>query len=148
MIENGDLGRIYHFRARYLQDWIADPEFPLVWRLKKEIAGSGTLGDIGAHIIDLAHHLVGNLTSVAGTMETFVKQRPLQAAATGTEGLTAKASSEMGEVTVDDAAVFVGRFENGALVRLKRPASHRDAATSTPLKSTAPRAAWPSTSSA
>ncbi|HEX8235288.1 MAG TPA: Gfo/Idh/MocA family oxidoreductase [Abditibacteriaceae bacterium] len=115
MIEDGSLGRIYHFRARYLQDWIADPEFPLVWRLKKEVAGSGTLGDIGAHIVDLAHHLVGNLTSVAGTMETFVKQRPLQAAATGTEGLTAKASQEMGEVTVDDAAVFVGRFANGAL---------------------------------
>ncbi|RYG66480.1 Gfo/Idh/MocA family oxidoreductase, partial [bacterium] len=54
MIENGDLGRIYHFRARYLQDWIADPNFPLVWRLQKEIAGSGTLGDIGAHILDLS----------------------------------------------------------------------------------------------
>ena len=116
MIENGDLGRIYHFRARYLQDWIADPNFPLVWRLKKEIAGSGTLGDIGAHIVDLGQYLLGsNLQSVCGTTETFVKQRPLQAPPTGTEGLTAQASSEMGDVTVDDAAAFIGRFGGGEL---------------------------------
>jgi predicted dehydrogenase len=115
MIENGDLGRIYHFRARYLQDWIADPNFPLVWRLQKEIAGSGTLGDIGAHILDLSTYLVGPLTELAGMTETFVKQRPLQAATTGTEGLTAQASTEMGEVTVDDAAAFMGRFNNGAI---------------------------------
>lgn len=115
MIENGDLGRIYHFRARYLQDWIADPNFPLVWRLKKEIAGSGTLGDIGAHILDLSTYLLGNITTISGTTETFVKRRPLQAEATGTEGLTAKASQEMGEVTVDDAAAFMTRFESGAM---------------------------------
>ena len=115
IIENGDLGRIYHFRARYLQDWIADPNFPLVWRLQKEIAGSGTLGDIGAHILDLSTYLVGNLTSLTGMTETFVKQRPLQAESTGKEGLTAQASQEMGEVTVDDATAFMGRFENGAM---------------------------------
>lgn len=115
MIENGDLGRIYHFRARYLQDWIADPNFPLVWRLQKEVAGSGTLGDIGAHILDISTYLVGNLTSLSGMTETFVKQRPLQAPSTGTEGLNAQASTEMGEVTVDDATAFMGRFENGAM---------------------------------
>ncbi len=115
MIENGDLGRIYHFRARYLQDWIADPNFPLVWRLKKEIAGSGTLGDIGAHILDISKFLVGDLTSLCGMTETFVKQRPLQAATTGSEGLNAQASDEMGEVTVDDAAAWLGRFDNGAM---------------------------------
>ncbi len=115
MIEDGTLGRIYHFRARYLQDWIADPEFPLVWRLQKEIAGSGTLGDIGAHIIDISQYLIGNLLDVCGTTETFVKERPLQAATTGSEGLTAKASTEMGEVTVDDATAFMGHFEGGAL---------------------------------
>jgi predicted dehydrogenase len=114
MVEDGTLGKIYHFRARYLQDWITDPNFPLVWRLKKEVAGSGTLGDIGAHIIDLSQYLVGNLQSVCGTTETFIKQRPLQAPTTGTEGLNAQASEEMGDVTVDDAAVFVGRFANGA----------------------------------
>jgi predicted dehydrogenase len=116
MIENGDLGRIYHFRARYLQDWIADPNFPLVWRLKKEIAGSGTLGDIGAHILDLGQYLLGaNLTQVSGMTETFVKQRPLQAPPTGSEGLRAQASTEMGEVTVDDATAFMGTFANGAM---------------------------------
>jgi predicted dehydrogenase len=115
MVEEGALGRIYHFRARYLQDWIADPNFPLVWRLQKEIAGSGTLGDIGAHIIDISQYLLGNLTELTGTTETFVKQRPLQAQATGSEGLTAKASEEMGEVTVDDATAFIGRFGDGAM---------------------------------
>jgi predicted dehydrogenase len=115
IIENGDLGRIYHFRARYLQDWIADPNFPLVWRLQKEIAGSGTLGDIGAHIADLSQFLIGNLTSLVGMTETFVKERPLQAPTTGTEGLNAAAATEMGKVTVDDAAAFMGRFDNGAL---------------------------------
>jgi len=115
MIEDGTLGRIYHFRARYLQDWIADPNFPLVWRLKKEIAGSGTLGDIGAHIIDISQYLIGNLTELTGTTETFVKQRPLQAASTGAEGLTAQATTEMGEVTVDDATAFIGKFGSGAL---------------------------------
>ena len=72
MIENGDLGTIYHFRATYLQDWIADPQFPLVWRLRKEHAGSGALGDIGAHIIDLGRHLVGEFSEVCGTLETFI----------------------------------------------------------------------------
>jgi predicted dehydrogenase len=115
MIEDGTLGRIYHFRARYLQDWIADPNFPLVWRLKKEVAGSGTLGDIGAHIIDISQYLIDNLTELTGTTETFVKQRPLQAQATGAEGLTAEATEEMGEVTVDDATAFIGKFGNGAM---------------------------------
>ena len=115
IIENGDLGRIYHFRARYLQDWIADPNFPLVWRLKKEIAGSGTLGDIGAHILDLSNYLIGDLTELCGMTETFVKERPLQAPTKGDEGLTAQGTREMGEVTVDDATAWMGRFENGAM---------------------------------
>ena len=116
MIENGDLGRIYHFRARYLQDWIADPNFPLVWRLRKEIAGSGTLGDIGAHVLDLGQYLMGaNLTTLSGLTHTFIKERPLQAPPSGQEGLTAQATQEMGEVTVDDATAFMGHFANGAL---------------------------------
>ncbi len=115
IIESGDLGRIYHFRARYLQDWIADPNFPLVWRLQKEIAGSGTLGDIGAHILDISNFLIGDLSSLCGMTETFVKQRPLQAATTGDEGLTAQATEQMGEVTVDDATAWLGRFQNGAM---------------------------------
>lgn len=118
MIEDGILGdRIYHYRARYAQDWIADPEFPLVWRLKSEIAGSGTHGDIDAHIIDLGRYLVGEYAEVCGMMETFIKQRPsLEGVG---EGLTAKAGKQLGDVTVDDAVSWIGRFKNGALANLE-----------------------------
>jgi len=118
MIERGDLGdRIYHYRARYAQDWIADPNFPLVWRLQAKIAGSGTHGDIDAHIIDLGRYLVGELKEVCGLMETFVKQRPLldQAGA----GLGAKGSKKLGKVTVDDTVSWIGRFKNGAVANLE-----------------------------
>lgn len=121
MIARGDLGdRIYHFRARYAQDWIADPGFPLVWRLQADIAGSGAHGDINAHIIDLGRYLVGEFKEVCGTMETFVKQRPVLEDAPG-EGLTARGQGgeTMGEVTVDDASSFIGRFQNGALANLE-----------------------------
>jgi predicted dehydrogenase len=118
LIENGDLGdRIFHFRARYAQDWIADPNFPLVWRLQKHIAGSGTHGDINAHIIDLGRYLVGELKEVCGMMETFVKERPLLEA-TG-DGLGAKAGKKTGKVTVDDAVSWIGRFKNGAFANLE-----------------------------
>lgn len=113
MIEDGRIGRIYHMRAVYLQDWIADPSFPLVWRLQKEKAGSGAHGDINAHIIDLGRHLVGEFAEVSGVLETFIKRRPLAGASD--DRLGAAASSEMGEVTVDDASAFVCRFKNGAL---------------------------------
>lgn len=114
LIESGRLGTIYHFRAWFLQDWILDPEFPLVWRLQKEIAGSGSHGDLGAHLIDLAHFLVGDVEEVIGMSETFVKERPLAEAMTG---LSAKASKDAprGEVTVDDATLFLARFASGAL---------------------------------
>lgn len=117
MIENGDLGKIYHYRARYLQDWIVDPNFPLVWRLQSKIAGSGTHGDICAHIIDLGRYLVGEYAEVCGLLETFIKERPILEATTG--GLGAKAGRKMGRVTVDDASTFIGRFKNGALCNLE-----------------------------
>jgi predicted dehydrogenase len=104
LVEEGRLGEIRHWRAVYLQDWLVDPSFPLAWRLRKEVAGSGALGDLGAHIIDLAHFLVGPIAGVVGTAETFVRERPLEGAA-----------PEMGEVTVDDATAFLARFENGAM---------------------------------
>ncbi len=113
LIDSGRLGTIYHWRAVYLQDWIMDPNFPLVWRLQKDVAGAGTLGDLGAHIIDLARMLVGEITEVTGLTETFIKRRPTLAATTG--GLGAAAGTEMGEVTVDDAALFLARFANGAV---------------------------------
>lgn len=116
LIDEGKLGKIYHFRAIYLQDWIADPNFPLVWRLRKEVAGSGAHGDLNSHIIDLARYLVGEFDQVVGAQETFIKERPkLKASEKLTGGLTAEAGVEMGEVTVDDATLFLARFENGAL---------------------------------
>ena len=104
LIDEGRLGTIRHWRSTYLQDFIMDPGFPLIWRLKKELAGSGALGDLGAHSVDLAHFLVGGISEVAGMTETFVKERPLE----GSGG-------ETGEVTVDDAVAFLARFENGAV---------------------------------
>jgi len=118
LIAEGALGdRLYHYRARYAQDWIADPNFPLVWRLKKEIAGSGAHGDIDAHIIDLGRYLIGELAEVCGLMETFIKERPVLEAAGA--GLGAKAGRSMGQVTVDDAVSWIGRFKNGAIANLE-----------------------------
>lgn len=113
MVDEGLIGRPFHFRATYLQDWIVDPEFPLVWRLDKSVAGSGSLGDIGSHLIDMARHVVGEFSGVCGMMETFMKERPLPGAIDDKMGATA--SSERGAVTVDDAAVWLARFENGCL---------------------------------
>jgi predicted dehydrogenase len=114
LIDEGRLGTIRHWRATYLQDFIMDPQFPLIWRLRKELAGSGALGDIGAHIVDLSQFLLGGISEVVGMMETFIKERPLEEASAG-GGLSASGGAETGEVTVDDAAAFLARFENGAM---------------------------------
>lgn len=113
MVRSGSLGKIYHFRAVYLQDWIADKAFPLVWRLQSKFAGSGALGDIAAHSIDLARLIVGEISEVCGDLKTFIKERPL--ASSVDSSLGAAASSEVGEVDVDDAALFLARFECGAV---------------------------------
>ena len=114
LIADGKLGTIRHVRAVYLQDWIADPQFPLVWRLQKEIAGSGALGDIGAHIVDLTQFVTGQqITSVSALTETFVKERPLVAESAGLAA--ASNGSGTGEVTVDDAALFLARLDGGAV---------------------------------
>jgi predicted dehydrogenase len=113
LVAAGRLGTVRHVRAQYLQDWIVDPEFPLVWRLRAEEAGSGALGDIGAHIVDLTQFVTGQrLTGVNALLETFVKRRPLPSASSG---LSASAGTSMGEVTVDDAALFAGRLDGGTL---------------------------------
>lgn len=113
LIRNGELGQIYHMRAVYLQDWIMDPSFPLVWRLRKDVAGSGANGDLAAHIIDLARFLVGEVKEVTGMMETFIKKRPVGEMTGGLEAETT--SNRFGEVDVDDAVAFLARFENGAM---------------------------------
>lgn len=114
LIEEGRLGDIHHFRAWFLQDWLIDPDFPLVWRLQKEIAGSGSHGDLGAHLIDMAHYLIGDMEEVIGMSETFIKERPLPDNMTGLSATSSK-DAPRGEVTVDDATLFLARFKNGAL---------------------------------
>jgi predicted dehydrogenase len=103
IISAGTLGTIRHYRGTYLQDWPADPEFPRVWRLEKAKAGSGALGDIGSHSLDLSRHLVGEIAEVCGMLKTFVTERPLPG------------SKEMAKVDVDDAAIALLRFEGGAI---------------------------------
>ena len=112
MIEDGSIGRIFHFRGIYSQDWLVDPGFPLAWRLRKKDAGAGSSWDMGAHVVDLARYLVGEVEEVVASQTTFIKERPV---ATFEDGLTAIPGEEMGEVDVDDATSFLARFENGAM---------------------------------
>ncbi|MFE7965121.1 Gfo/Idh/MocA family protein [Streptomyces cellulosae] len=114
MVEEGRIGTLRHVRVAYLQDWLVDPQFPLTWRLRREQAGSGSLGDLGAHIVDLAQYLAGEpLAGVSALTETFVRERPLPSEPSS--GLAAVSAAGTGPVTVDDAAVFTGRFTSGAL---------------------------------
>jgi len=113
LIDQGRIGHIYHFRGVYLQDWILDPSFPVVWRLDKDVAGSGSHGDLAAHLIDVARWLVGEIGEVNGMLDTFVKQRPRLAEID--DRLGGKASDEMADVTVDDSSIFMARFANGAV---------------------------------
>jgi predicted dehydrogenase len=114
LVEQGRIGQVRHVRAQYLQDWIADPQAPMSWRLDKQKAGSGALGDVGAHVVDLAHYVTGeSLTGVSGLLETFVHERPLAASSGSLSGVAD--TSRMGKVTVDDAAVFLGRLSGGGL---------------------------------
>ncbi len=103
LIQKGRLGRIYHFRGVYLQSWLLDPKLPRFWRMDRKVAGSGALGDLGAHVIDLARHLVGEISEVCADLETFTRERPLP-----------ENPKKMGKVTVDDMASALLRFENGA----------------------------------
>ncbi|WP_165066877.1 Gfo/Idh/MocA family protein [Marisediminicola senii] len=116
LVADGAVGEIRQVRAAYLQDWLVDPDVPLGWRLQKEHAGSGALGDIGAHAIDLAQFITGlRLDAVSGILQTAITRRPLVEAAAGPSGLSGAAdgSGEYGEVTVDDLALFTGRFDSG-----------------------------------
>jgi predicted dehydrogenase len=104
LIADGSLGDIYHFRGTYLQDWCMDPKFPLYWRFDKAKTGSGAIGDLGSHVTDLARFLVGEITELSATLETFIKERPLL-----------ENPKKKGKVTVDDASIAVIRFANGAI---------------------------------
>jgi predicted dehydrogenase len=119
LVAQGRIGEVRHVRAQYLQDWLVDPQAPFSWRLEKDRAGSGSLGDIGAHIVDLTQFITGeDLVGVSAVLETFVRQRPRpDSASSGPKlgGHVDGGSTDMGEVTVDDAAAFLGRFRGGAM---------------------------------
>ena len=114
LIEEGRIGRIFHWRGAYQQDWIVDPEFPLTWHLRKEIAGSGPHGDLNSHSVDLAHYLVGDIRTVSCLTAHFIKERPLpgEGAATFSAG---SGSAGRGEVTVEDASLMMVEFAGGAI---------------------------------
>ncbi|WP_336773042.1 Gfo/Idh/MocA family protein [Paenibacillus sp. MMO-58] len=115
-IEEGAIGNILNFRGTYLQDWSADPNSPLSWRFRKDVAGSGTLGDIGTHVIDFARYLVGEITEVMGTANTWIKERPVSASIVDKLG-TVKSTGDLQKavVDVDDEISTLLRFENGAV---------------------------------
>ncbi|MEU8887943.1 Gfo/Idh/MocA family oxidoreductase [Streptomyces sp. NPDC048442] len=107
LVAEGRIGALRHVRVAYLQDWLVDPQAPLTWRLQRDRAGSGALGDLGAHIVDLAQYLAGEpVVGVSAQTETFVRSRPWP---------DPDAPAPRGEVTVDDAALFTGRLASGAL---------------------------------
>jgi predicted dehydrogenase len=115
LVAEGALGQIRHVRSAYLQDWLVDPEFPLTWRLQRERAGSGALGDLGAHLIDLAQFLTGQqIRGVVAMSETFVSERPLPDSGTGS-GLSRRGGQGTGRVTVDDATAFLARLSGGGM---------------------------------
>ena len=120
-IEEGRIGKILNFRGTYLQDWSADPDGPLSWRFQKKIAGSGTVGDIATHVVDLAHYLVGPIETVNAITSTYNKTRPLQQGGLDKLGASEKAAGdvERGEVDVDDEVISMLRFENGAIGSLE-----------------------------
>lgn len=115
LIDEERIGRIYHWRGAYLQDWIADPDFALTWHLRKETAGSGPQGDLNSHSVDLARYLVGDINSVCAMTANFVKERPLPDETAAGTFKSATTGEGKGEVTVEDAAFMVVEFENGAL---------------------------------
>ena len=109
LVGDGRLGTIRHVRAQYLQEWLVDPGFPLTWRLQRDRAGSGALGDIGAHIVDAVQYVLDDhLAGVCALTETFVEERPLPAE-------VGSGRAARGTVTVDDCALFLGRFASGGV---------------------------------
>jgi len=115
-IEEGKIGDVINFRGTYLQDWSADPNGPLSWRFQKSIAGSGAVGDIGTHVVDMAHYLVGPIETVQAITPTYVKTRPMQQGSVDKLGASDKSSdAERAEVDVDDEVMSMVRFKSGAI---------------------------------
>ncbi|GAC1445271.1 MAG: Gfo/Idh/MocA family oxidoreductase [Chloroflexota bacterium] len=120
LIEDGTLGEILNFRGTYLQDWSADPLAPLSWRFDKEIAGSGTLGDIATHVVDFARYLIGEITAVNSMLQHYITERPIpQEGADQLGGGSYTADAPKGRVDVDDEVMSFLRFENGVVGSLE-----------------------------
>jgi predicted dehydrogenase len=117
LIEEGRLGRLFHWRSAYLQSWIVDPEFPLTWHLRKETAGSGPHADLNSHLVDLARFLVGEIVQVTAMTAQFVKERPLpvEGSSGAFEAGRMTEARVKAPVTVEDAAFFLAQFDNGVL---------------------------------
>lgn len=144
LVADGRLGEIRHVRAQYLQDWIADPAAPMSWRLEKDKAGSGALGDIGAHVVDLTQHITGQrLTGVSALLETFVKERPLPAAAGSLSGVAGRGPA-WSPSTTPPSSPPGSPAARWACSR--RPGSPSAGRTPSGSRSTGRGAAWPSTS--
>jgi predicted dehydrogenase len=119
-IEEGRIGKILNFRGTYLQDWSADPDSPLSWRFQKKIAGSGSIGDIGTHVVDLARYLVGEIAEVSALVRTYNKTRPVQSGNLDRLGAAERnTGAQRAEVDVDDEVVTLLKFADGAIGSLE-----------------------------
>jgi predicted dehydrogenase len=115
LIDEGKLGKLYHWRGAYLQDWIMDPEFPLTWHLRKDTANAGPLWDLNSHSVDLAQYLIGGIESVIAVNKTFITERPLPGVGAATFSAGKAQSTEKGKVEVEDASFMITEFSNGVL---------------------------------
>jgi len=116
LIAEGAIGPVRNFRGTYLQDWSLDPDLPLSWRFQRDVAGSGALGDIASHVLDIARHLVGDVSAVNALMRTYIPDRPMpQGGADQLAGAAKISDAPRGEVDVDDEVLALMRFESGAL---------------------------------
>lgn len=120
LIQAGEIGQVRNFRATYLQDWSADPNAPLSWRFQKHVAGSGSLGDIGTHVIDIARYLVSDIAEVSSLVKTYIGERPVQTSGLDALGTVKLGGSvQKGIVDVDDEVTTLLKFDNGAIGSLE-----------------------------
>jgi predicted dehydrogenase len=115
LIDAGKLGKLYHWRGAYLQDWIMDPNFPLTWHLRKDTANAGPLWDLNSHSVDLARYLIGSIESVIAVNKTFITERPLPGVGSATFSAGNTQSTKKGKVEVEDASFMITEFSNGVL---------------------------------
>jgi predicted dehydrogenase len=115
LIDEGKLGKLYHWRGAYLQDWIMNPEFPLTWHLRKDTANAGPLWDLNSHSVDLARYLIGSIESVVAVNKTFITERPLPGIGSATFSAGKAQTAEKGKVEVEDASFMITEFSNGVL---------------------------------